>query len=272
MIQIRGMDYIGIIKKLDYQISQRRLGIIIEWLNANSITYWTHAYSTGTNLIVDIGSGPWVGVSSHFDRVDTTAGANDNASAIVVCLDLILRLKSSNQNRVGVRLFFFDEEETGLKGSSAYVADFGTMDLIGLMNLEMVGRGEMVALWPLDNEKKTPVLDTFEQVAIRDRTPAKRFDKIVTNTADHVPFIRSGLKDSFSITCVSKEDLSVAEKYFLALSQGKDIDDLHKILATAPLFQHYHKPTDTYEKIESKALIRTADLIERTIELFSKSK
>ncbi len=264
------MDYINFIKSLDFQPSHKRQEIIIEWLNANSIDYRTHAYDTGKNLIVDIGDGPWIGVSSHFDRVDTTAGANDNSSAIAVCIGLISRLSKNSRLGIGVRLFFFDEEENGLRGSNAYVSDYGTNELIGLINLEMVGRGEMIAIWPVDKTSHTPIMDAFESTASLQNVTSLRFDRIVTNTADHVPFIKAGLSDTFTVTCLSKEDLLVADKYFHALKHGTNSNDLFKILSSAPLFKHYHQPTDTFEKIEEGSLQMVVDVIQKTIEAINK--
>lgn len=265
------MDYINFIKSLDFQPSHKRQAIIIEWLNDNSIDYRTHVYATGKNLIVDIGGGPWIGVSSHFDRVDTTAGANDNSSAIAVCIGLISRLsKTNSQLGVGVRLFFFDEEENGLRGSSAYVNDYGTNDLIGLINMEMVGKGEMIAIWPVDHASQTPILDAFESMASLQNVISLRFDRIVTNSADHVPFIKDGLNDTFTVTCLSKEDLLVSEKYFHALKHGTNPNDLFEILSSAPLFNHYHQPTDTFEKIEERSLQMVVDVIQKTIEAISR--
>ena len=80
-----------------------------------------------------------------------------------------------------------------MKGSSAYVNNYGINELIGLINLEMVGRGEMIAIWPVDSTTHTPILDAFERTALIQKTTALRFDRIVTNTADHVPFIKAGL-------------------------------------------------------------------------------
>ena len=61
-------------------------------------------YSSGTNLIVNLGKArKMIGVSSHFDRVPNLSGAYDNV----------------------LQVLFFDEEEAGLRGSTAYIKEGG---------------------------------------------------------------------------------------------------------------------------------------------------
>jgi Zn-dependent M28 family amino/carboxypeptidase len=49
----------------------------------------------------------------------------DNGSAIAVCMDIIEKIREKKGQQIGLRIFFFDEEESGLKGSSAYATKYG---------------------------------------------------------------------------------------------------------------------------------------------------
>lgn len=134
------MTCIDLIKQLDYKSNSERRGIIIGRLNELGVEYRKHEYASGTNLIVDLGSGDKrIGISSHFDRVPEAPGANDNGSAIAVCMDIIEKYRKKKRQDIGLRIFFFDEEESGLKGSTAYAREHGVKDLVGLINLELVG-------------------------------------------------------------------------------------------------------------------------------------
>jgi len=105
-----------LIKQLDGQSNINRREIITAWLEEHNVTYWKQEYLSGVNLVVDLGAGDKrVGVSSHFDRVPEAPGANDNASAVAVCFDVIHRHQEKGDGQMGVSVFFFDEEETGLK-------------------------------------------------------------------------------------------------------------------------------------------------------------
>jgi Zn-dependent M28 family amino/carboxypeptidase len=103
-----------------------------------------------------------------------------------VCLEIIRIFKRRNGINRGLRVFFFDQEEVGLKGSAAYVRDFGFKDLTAFINMEVVGMGDEFALWPLDESSQGNALSQFEAVARRRNVLSKRFDQIITNTADHL--------------------------------------------------------------------------------------
>jgi len=263
------MKLLEIVKLLDGQPNATRRALIIEHLDALGAPYVAQPYATGTNLVVDLGRlTRKIGVGSHFDRVPASAGANDNGSAIAVALDIIRKHQEAGQeagSEAGVRVFFFDEEETGLKGSQAYVDKYGTKDLVGLLNMELVGMGDTFALWPVTAAHNGPLISAFEAVARRQQVRCNRFDQLVTNTADHLPFHQAGLRDAFTITCITDQDIAVAQRYFQALAQQADRAALWEILAQAPLFRHYHQPTDTYEKLSEAALARTSAAIWETI-------
>jgi Zn-dependent M28 family amino/carboxypeptidase len=260
------MKYRNLIKQLDNKLNYERLEIIIDWLDNKKVSYQKQGYSTGTNLIVDLGKRKKrIGVSSHFDTASSSAGANDNGSAIAVCLDIIEKFRTFGHDELGIRIFFFDEEETGLRGSTAYVRKHGLGDLHGLMNMELVGMGDKFALWPLDAKAKGQILETFERVAKMDKIESKRFDRIITNIADHVPFQKAGLKDCFTITAISSEDIEVSDHYYKALEFEVDHLTLYEILSRAPIFHHYHRPTDTYEKLSEESILMTSSAIWKTI-------
>lgn len=259
------MKLLEIVKLLDGQPNATRSALIIEHLDALGARYVAQHYATGTNLVVDLGrASRKIGVGAHFDRVPAYPGANDNGSAIAVALDIVRRHQETS-SEAGVRVFFFDEEETGLKGSQAYVDKYGIGDLGGLLNMELVGMGDTFATWPVTAASGGPLLAAFEAVAQRQRVRCQRFDQLVTNTADHRPFRQAGLRDAFTITCITDQDVAVAQRYFQALAQQADQWTLWEILAQAPLFLHYHQPTDTHEKLSEATLAMTAAAVWETI-------
>ncbi len=260
------MEHRQFIQQLDNKSNYERLAIIVKQLDDLEVAYQKHEYSTGINLIVDLGVAKnRVGVSSHFDRVQNSAGANDNGSAIAVCIDIIKKFKESGNNDLGIRVFFFDEEETGLKGSTAYVKAHGTKDLVGLINMELVGLGDKFALWPVNEGTSGELLSSFESASNERKIILRRFDQIVTNTADHLPFQIAGLRDSFTVTCISEKDIAAAQHYFNALKLGLDKEALFKILESAPIFEHYHRPTDTYDRLNEDSILMTSETIWDTI-------
>lgn len=127
------MKLLPIVKALEGKSNVERSHFIKQFLKKEGIDFVTQPYTTGENILVKPKTGkPQVGVSSHFDVVTQSPGANDNASAIAVCLDMLCRQKGQPDSATTLSVFFFDQEEDGLKGSKAYTQQYGVTDLLGL--------------------------------------------------------------------------------------------------------------------------------------------
>ncbi|BAU15226.1 aminopeptidase [Leptolyngbya sp. NIES-3755] len=87
-------------------------------------------------------------IGGHFDSVENSPGANDNASGTAVVLGIARSLvKSPEANQIW--FMAFDGEEDGLKGSEAFV-DRATpqflAELKGMLNFDMVGVNDRLLL------------------------------------------------------------------------------------------------------------------------------
>lgn len=102
---------------------QRARGVIAHALTDMGYTPDLHGYRSGMNIITARpGRDPEaraVLVAAHFDTVQGSPGADDNASGVAVVLEVARRLKDRPTRRP-LRIVFFDEEEQGLVGSAAY--------------------------------------------------------------------------------------------------------------------------------------------------------
>ena len=259
------MKLLEIVQALEVLKNHERLEWIIAFLNERKIRYTIQDYHSGVNVFTKPKKKPYIGLSSHFDVVPNSPGANDNASAIAVCLEVLRKYEQVELDHLGLQVFFFDEEERGLQGSQAFVEEYSLNQLIGLINLELVGMGNQFALWPVSEQGFGRVLTYFERVAKQNKIKTNRFDRIVTNTADHVSFKKAGIEDVFTITCVTDQDLAVAEHYYKALEFEVDVATLKGILAKAPLFRNYHQATDLAEFLSEETLQMTADSVWETI-------
>jgi len=259
------MQLLEIVRNLEGKSDHKRSEFIEQTLLRWGLSYEVHPYATGRNILLPSGRPHWVGISSHFDAVRHSPGANDNASAVAVCLDLIRRSQLKPLRNIGLGFFFFDEEEKHLKGSAAYVSQLGIHGMAGLINLEMVGQGDRLALWSLNEKTKGRVLKTLETTASAYAICTRRFDRIITNYADHMSFQQAGLAEAFSVTCISEKDIEVAYHYFKAQEFDVDKATLWEILSQAPLFQHYHQPTDVSSHLSEESLQMTAQVIWQTL-------
>ncbi len=81
-------------------------------------------------------------LSAHLDNlpIDDAPGAEDNGVGATALLE-IARILRYFQFNVTIKLIWFTGEEQGLRGSQAYLSDFGAFseDLIGVINLDMFG-------------------------------------------------------------------------------------------------------------------------------------
>jgi len=78
-------------------------------------------------------------IAAHYDTVPASPGADDNTTGIAVILE-IARLFNSASTPKTLQLAFFDQEETGLLGSKAFVSQPTHLkNLQGAIIIDMVG-------------------------------------------------------------------------------------------------------------------------------------
>ena len=82
-------------------------------------------------------------IGAHYDSVEGSTGANDNASGCSVLLHLIERLKNTGRS---VDFVFFDREEYVDHGSEAYLNIVGKENVSAMVNLDMCGYGDGIVV------------------------------------------------------------------------------------------------------------------------------
>ena len=91
---------------------------------------------------------------AHYDAVPGSFGANDNAAALCILIALAKTLRDGN---VSARFAFFDGEETDQAGSRYYVSQWDRQAITGVINLDVCGYGDTIAVYDRGNGKKAPV-------------------------------------------------------------------------------------------------------------------
>jgi Zn-dependent M28 family amino/carboxypeptidase len=269
------MDYV---QRLEGHPDDKRRGWIVDYLSCHGYQFKRHRFVSGENIYVPSDKSLEVAVSSHFDAVPESPGANDNASSVAVALDVMRRLREQPLQNIGVRYFFFDKEERELEGSSAYVAAHGFKGIRGVYNMEMVGSGSIAAVWSVHPAQEGLLLQTFERVAQEQSVRTIRFPSIIVNTSDHMSFKEKGLQDAFSITMISEADLAVAAQYYAYLEKHPKegcseaewrahLLTLTSLLESAPVFSTYHKPTDSSEHLDEKSMQTVSNLLVESLRI-----
>ena len=91
---------------------------------------------------------------AHYDG---SFGANDNAASLCILIALAKELKSRN---LPARFAFFDGEENCNAGSRLYAAQMDKSAVTGIINLDVCGFGDTIAICGKGHETK-PVLRPF---------------------------------------------------------------------------------------------------------------
>jgi len=157
----------------------------------------------GDNVVAEkIGSDPskvFI-ISSHADTVRSALGADDNGSGTIGCLAIAKAFKDYNF-KYTIRFLNFDEEESGMVGSRAYV-DFlekkgGLQEIICALNMDMIGYdGDKDRVFNVANcnDFSKPlnelVISTLEENSDKLNLRAR---KLCAYRSDHVPFWNAGI-------------------------------------------------------------------------------
>jgi hypothetical protein len=204
---------------------------------------------TGRNVIAILeGSDPelkgeWVVVGAHYDHLGEGGtpnslapgeraihnGADDNASGVATVLWVAQRLASGARPARSVAFIAFTGEESGLLGSAYYVNHpaSGADPIVAMINLDMVGRlhGGTLLVYGVGT--------AVEWTALLEPAAARAGVAIATKGDGYGP--------------------SDHTSFYL-----KDVPVLHFFTNT---HGDYHKPSDDWEKIDSKGLTAVATIV-----------
>lgn len=140
---VREFELAGVPRKIGERKSTEGRTLAREWLKKNyealGFEVSLHSYSRGANFIAERKgtSGKILILSSHLDSVGN-AGANDDGTGTIAALLIAQALKDS-PIRHTLRILAFDNEEQGLIGSSYYAQTLDRSQVMGDIQLEMMG-------------------------------------------------------------------------------------------------------------------------------------
>lgn len=140
-------------------------------------------------------------IGAHFDSV-SCPGANDNASGTATILEvckLLSQPEFKNKLQYNVRFVAFGAEEIGLIGSDEYVSqlvDSGeAKNIAGMINLDMVGVGDSLVTYNINNNADHKMTDIAEE-SIKELG----YDyggHYNSGSSDHAPFEYAGIPAVF---------------------------------------------------------------------------
>lgn len=102
-------------------------------------------------LIFPEDSDPFPLFCAHYDCYPGGVGANDNAAAVCVLISLA---KALQEKQVRAGFAFFDGEEDGYRGAKLFKSLRGGLVLSAVINLDICGYGDTIAVRSKGNPKK----------------------------------------------------------------------------------------------------------------------
>lgn len=214
-------------------------------------------YATGVNLVMRKPGKPQILLAAHYDTFPGCPGANDNFSGIAVLYGIAQELWKKNLP-YGLTLCIFDEEELNCLGSYAYVQKHGIKDIKAVIDLELVGMGNVVGLWPVT--KKTPLVSVFESVLQKRKQQYETIGKLAYFWADYQPFKEQGV-DSVCVTLIEKRDVKLMRDFLALNTVMLAAKYVFRTLKLPHFFQAYHTEHDTSAELNEKSLQLTKHII-----------
>jgi Zn-dependent M28 family amino/carboxypeptidase len=185
--------------------------------------------------------GPPVLIGAHYDTVVGTPGADDNAAALAITLEVARRLRERPAER-SVAIAHFDAEEPPhfhamSMGSSRFVAEQMGESVHAAFVLDLVGQSVTVPGF----EDVVGVMGSESHPALARAVDARSssFLPVVTLPNRILP----DMSDHYAFRLANVPYL------FLTCGQGP----------------HYHRPTDTPDRLDHRKMARIADLLEALV-------
>jgi Zn-dependent M28 family amino/carboxypeptidase len=135
----------------DRRANRRARDLLLK--HARNLGYVPALLGRYDNILLSAGGAvgePCILLGGHYDSVPGTPGADDNASAVAVCLECARLIR--NHNLGPAMIVLFNREEDGLMGSNEFVAHMERKEELGTIREAHI----------------------FEMVGYRDRTPGSQ--------------------------------------------------------------------------------------------------
>jgi len=209
------------------------------------------------NIVIDLPGrtlpGEVLVIAAHFDAVPNSPGAEDNGTGVAAIVEMARVLRERPMHRT-VRLILFNLEEAGLVGSRAYVGrniddwNAGKETIVGMVSMDMIGYytdepSSQRSPIPPSKVFKPPTVGDF--LAMGGILPHRWFSQAFNSAMNEAePRLKTFVLDFLPI---APPDLLRSDHApFLAAGIPGVI-----VSTTAEMrYPHYHKATDTVEKIE----------------------
>ena len=201
-------------------------------------------------------------LTAHTNKYFSSPGANDNASGVVVLLNVIDQLKALNlDNSLNTKIVFFDHEDglAYIDGSTYFVNHTDSSKISFVFNLDGVGVGNAATISPKITESTVSIytnyiLELLKKLDIKYFS----FDLPPLLIEDHIPFTDKNVP-AISFNLMPEGDLD----YLINMERKSSLLKLKEVLwyrginrKKHPMFimRHRHNDWDISEYIDKLSL------------------
>lgn len=235
---------------------------ILSILTENNIPYTTQKVLQGErwveNIIVSCNpSSSRLVIGAHYDSVEGSTGANDNASGVSVLIRVLLKMFSKTS--YSVDFVFFDSEECRDKGSQAYIAQVGKDTISAMINLDVCGVGERIAISDKGN-KHNPLFAHLFDKAILERHDVCILD-FLPNGDDTI--FQANNIPNISIAVLNDSDIMCFKELGIKLNNHEELTeaDAKKVMSLDIASTMHLGVNDTISSISQHSMDRVVDYL-----------
>ena len=202
----------------------------------------------GRNLIVTLGSGSQdIVIGAHYDAVlldggTLVDGVLDNGASVVALVDAAKRLSDQKGLTRRVRIAFWDQEELGLIGSKAWLAQTDRTRIAASVNFDVNGYGDTLIYGGMREGQTPAVHGALLSDCARRQWDCMRFPNYAPS--DDISFANAGIP-VVSIAFQPKVD---AHQMWLALNGGAASGLAPGF--TPPVFTRIHSAEDVMARVD----------------------
>jgi hypothetical protein len=188
-------------------------------------------------------------LSAHYDNVDNSTGANDNAAGCAILLELI-RTRREILASGPFEILFFDDEEHGRSGSQLYIKD-NEGKFIGMTNLDLVGVGDTLVVGSEANTQHPLFKDAVSRLTASGRHPLRVARNIPVS--DQQSFEAAGIPNMF-LSVIPSTDFEMLEVMADCIRSGKPLTPENIAFVPTVMQTIHNKARDHIETVEESAM------------------
>lgn len=268
------MSLLKVVQLLEGKDVKAKRDVIASFLNRNNVKFLREPYEgpmySGENIIVQFpGRLPSLVLTCHYDAVPGSPGANDDSSAVAVLLELSKRLRAKQKGRLkkrAVTIAFFDEEEKFCRGARHYVSLHGVRDVGEVVSLELVGRGDVVALWPVtEKNSDMQAISSVKNTALNRRWNVHEEPKVWMFYSDELAFRQAGIKKTIILTLAPSREKEEILSFVRTPRFLMSVELMLGMLKLPHFFKLYHSENDTSSTLLESSLKMALELVEAMV-------